>query len=90
MTQYKVKIGFWLSAYDGFALEADSDAEAIEKAKAAATVAMEASDQREHIEIDQRREGTIIYIDRVTADGTEPVIENVEFDDDRIHPALAR
>ncbi|MBN9056400.1 MAG: hypothetical protein J0H80_22130 [Rhizobiales bacterium] len=90
MTQYKGKIGFWLSAYDGFALEADSDAEAIEKAKAAATVAMEASDQPEHIEIDQRREGTIIYIDRVTADGTEPVIENGEFDDDRIHPVPAR
>ena len=47
MTHYKVKIGFWLSAYDGFALEAVSDAEAIEKAKAAATVAMEASDQPE-------------------------------------------
>lgn len=90
MTQYNVKIGFWLSAYDSFVLEADSDAEAIEKAKATATVAMETSDQPEHIEIDQRREGTIIYIDRVTADRTEPVIENVEFDDDRIHPASAR
>ncbi|MCD1265464.1 hypothetical protein B5M44_25250 [Shinella sumterensis] len=90
MTQYNVKIAFWLSAYDGFALEADSDAVAIEKAKVTATVAMEASDQPEHIEIDQRREGTIIYIDRVTADGTEPDIENVEFDDDRIHPAPAR
>ncbi|WP_439603983.1 hypothetical protein [Shinella sp.] len=53
-------------------------------------MAMEASDQPEHIEIDQLREGTIIYIDRVTADGMEPVIENVEFDDDRIHPAPAR
>ncbi len=90
MTQYNVKIGFWLSAYDGFTLEADSDAEAIEKAKVTATVAMEASDQPEHIEIDQRREGTIIYIDRVIVDGTEPVIENVEFDDDRIHPAPER
>jgi len=90
MTQYKVKIGFWLSAYDGFALEADSDAEAIEKAEAAAAVAIEASDQPEHIEIAQRREGTNIYIDRVTAEGMEPVIENLEFDDDRIHPAPAR
>lgn len=33
MTKYKVKIGFWLSAYDGFTVEADSDVEAIEKAK---------------------------------------------------------
>lgn len=90
MTNYNVKIGFWLGAYDGPALKADSDAEAIEKAKATATVALEASDRPEHIEIDQRREGTLIYIDRVTADGPEPVIENVEFDDDSIHPAPAR
>mgnify|MGYP000400430318 FL=1 len=89
MTQYIVKIGFWLRAYDGFTVEADSDAEAIGKAKAAATVAMEASGPPEHVEIEQRREGAIIYIDRVTADGRETVIEDVAFDDDRIHPVPA-
>src|SRR5487761_729297 len=41
MTEYIVKIGFWLRAYDGIAVEADSDADAIEKAKAAAKAAME-------------------------------------------------
>ena len=41
MTKYTVKIGFWLRAYDGFTIEADPDACAIEKAKAAAEVAME-------------------------------------------------
>ena len=89
MTQYIVKIGFWLHAHDGFTVEADSDAEEIENAKAAAILAMEAVDRPEHIEIDQRREGVILYIDRVTVDGPEPVVEDVEFDDDRIHPAPA-
>jgi hypothetical protein len=34
MTKYIVKIGFWLRAYDGFTVEAESDADAIEQAKA--------------------------------------------------------
>ena len=41
MTEYIVKIGFWLRAYDGIAVEADSDADAIEKAKEAAKAAMD-------------------------------------------------
>ncbi|KAB2756681.1 MULTISPECIES: hypothetical protein [Brucella/Ochrobactrum group] len=89
MTQYVIKIGFWLRAYDGFTVEADSDAEAIGKAKAAATIAMEASGQPEHVEIEERREGVIIYIDRVAADARHTVAEDVAFDDDRIHPAPA-
>lgn len=85
MTEYIVKIGFWLRAYDGFTAEAGSDAEAIEKAKAAARAAMESTAPPEHIEIAQRREGIIVFIDRVTPDGREAVIEDVAFDDDRIH-----
>lgn len=86
MTEYIVKIGFWLRAYDGFTVEADSDAEAIEKAKAAAATAMESVAQPEHVEIEERREGIIAFIDRITPDGREAVIEDVAFDDDRIHP----
>lgn len=86
MTEYVVKIGFWLRAYDGFTVEADSDAEAIEKAKAAAATAMESVAQPEHVEIEERREGIIAFIDRITSDGREAVIEDVAFDDDRIHP----
>ena len=85
MTEYIVKIGFWLRAYDGFTVEAACDDEAIEKAKAAAKSAMESMGHPEHIEIGQRREGVIVFIDRITADGREAVIEDVEFDDDRIH-----
>ncbi len=86
MTEYLVKIGFWLRAYDSITVEANGDAEAIEAAKSAAKAAMEAGCQPEHIEIEDRREGIIAYIDRVTADGKEQVIEAVPFDDDRIHP----
>ena len=85
MTEYIVKIGFWLRAYDGFTVEAVSDAEAIEKAKCAAKAAMESVGHPEHVDIEERREGVIAFIDRVTPDGRQAVIEDVEFDDDRIH-----
>ncbi len=88
MTEYVVKIGFWLRAYDGFTVNAESDAEAIEKAKVAAKTAMESVAQPEHVDVDQRREGVIVYIDRDAAEGRVAVIEDVEFDDDRIHPAV--
>jgi len=84
MTEYIVKIGFWLHAHDGFTVEANSDAEAIEKAKAAAVTAMESTAYPEHIEIDQRRQGVISFIDRVAPDGRQPVVEGLEFDNDRI------
>lgn len=90
MSDYIVKIGFWLRAYDGFSVDADSDAEAIEKAKAAANTAMESGAHPEHIEIDERREGVIAFIDRVTPQGRHAVAEDVEFDDDRIHGAPTR
>jgi len=82
MTEYTVKIGFWLRAYDGFTVEADSDVEAIETAKAAAKTAMQSSAYPEHIDIEERREGLIAFIDRVAPDGRHAVIEDVAFDDD--------
>jgi hypothetical protein len=85
VSEYFIKIGFWLRAYDGFTVEADFDADAIEKAKAAAKTAMESGAYPEHIEIAERREGIIAFIDRVTPAGREVVTEDIEFDDDRIH-----
>ena len=85
MSEYIVKIGFWLRAYDGFTVEAESDADAIEQAKAAAKTAMESRAYPEHIDIEERREGIIAFIDHITPDGRQAVIEAVEFDDDRIH-----
>jgi hypothetical protein len=74
-----------LRAYDGFTVEADSDADAIEKAKAAAKTAMESCAHPEHIDIEERREGVIAFIDRMAPDGRHAVAEDVAFDDDRIH-----
>ncbi len=85
MTDYIVKIGFWLRAYDRLTVEATNDAEAVEKAKAAAALAMESGAYPDDIDTDERREGIIAFIDRSTGDGREAVIEDVEFDDDRIH-----
>ncbi|EFI53003.1 hypothetical protein [Afipia sp. 1NLS2] len=85
MSEYIVKIGFWLRAYDGFTVEADSDAQAIEKAKAAATAAMESGAYPEYIDIEERREGVIAFIDHIASDGRHAVAEDVEFDDDRLH-----
>lgn len=38
MTEYIVKVAFWLRAFDSVTLEAATDAEAIEKAKASAQI----------------------------------------------------
>lgn len=89
MTEYIVKVAFWLRAFDSVTLEAATDAEAIEKAKASAQIAMESIAYPEHIDTDERREGVIAFVDRVTSDGREEVVVDVEFDDDRIHPPPA-
>lgn len=84
MTEYIVKVGFWMRAYDGVTIEADSDTEAIEKAKVAATAAMESNAFPEHIDLDERRQGIIAYIDCDAPTGLRSVIDNLEFDTDRI------
>lgn len=89
MSGYTVKIAFWLRAYDGFSVEADSDAEAIEKAKARARSEMESLAQPEHVDW-ERREGVIVYIDRTTSKSRVSVVEDIPFDDDRIHPTVNR
>jgi multidrug efflux pump subunit AcrA (membrane-fusion protein) len=90
MTEYVVKLGFWLRAYEDLTVEASSDEEAIEKAKAAATVAVQSAEQPDYIDTCERREGVIVYIDNVMPDGNRrPVAEDVAFDDDRIHPKPA-
>ncbi len=88
MTEYIVKIGFWLHAYEVFTIKANSDDEAIKKAKTLACVAMMSTAYPEHIEIEPWREGIIGFIDRITSNGCEVVTENIEFDDDRIYPPI--
>jgi hypothetical protein len=85
MSEYIVKVGFWLRAYDSLAVEADSDRDAIAQAKVAAKIAMESAPYPEHIEIGERRQGIIVFIDRITQDGRQAVIEDVPFTGDRVH-----
>ena len=85
MSEYIVKVGFWLRAYDSFAVEADSDADAIAQAKVAAKTAMESAASPEYIEIGERHRGIIVFIDRITRDGRQAVIEDVPFTGDRVH-----
>jgi hypothetical protein len=87
VTEYVVKLAFWLRAWDSMTIEADAeaDAEAIDRAKAAAKRAMESRVIPESIDTDRRREGLIAYVDRLDPDRRECVVEDVVFDDDRIH-----
>ncbi len=68
-------------------VEANSDAQAIEKSKVAAKTVMASSAYPEHIEIEERREGVIAFIDRIAPDRRQAVIEDVAFDDNSIHDA---
>jgi hypothetical protein len=88
VTEYVVKLAFWLRAWDSVTIEAEADAEAIDKAKAAAKRAMESRVMPESIDTDQRREGLIACVDRLDPDRRECVVEDVVFDDDRIHGPL--
>lgn len=91
MAEYRVKIGFWLRAYDSFTIDAASPEEAIEIAKREARKEIESSGKPEHIETDERREGVILYVDRVGAAlDVATIAEDLAFDDDRIHPAEER
>lgn len=88
MSKYLVKVGFWLRAYDSATIEAASDAEALEKAKAAAMALMDSRAQPEAIDTDERREGVIAFIDRISPGERKAIAEDVAFDDDRIHAAV--
>jgi hypothetical protein len=48
MTEYFVKIAFWLRAYCGFTIEADTDVKAVELAKIAAKAAMRSGTSLTH------------------------------------------
>ena len=85
MTEYVVKVGFWLRAFDSVTIEAATDAEALEKARTAAKLLMEARAHPETIDTDERRQGVIAYVDRLGPGGRDAVAEDITFDDDRIN-----
>jgi len=88
MTEYLIKVGFWLRGFDSATIEASNDAEAIELGKTAAVAVIESQAHPEAIDFDERREGSIAYIDRIDPDGREETVNYVPFDDDRLHVSL--
>jgi hypothetical protein len=85
MTEYTVKVGFWVRGYDEAVIEATPET-VIDKAKAKAKEIME---KVETPEIDpERRDGVIVYID--THDRLENWGECVEFDDDSLMTQVQR
>lgn len=86
MTEYAAKVGFWLRAFDSITVEADSDAEAVEKATLAATAAMGSTSPPDHIDFNERRESVITLVARITRGSRDALDERIAFDADRIHP----
>lgn len=86
MTEYVVKLQFWLACIDTLLIEAGSDAEAIETAKREAAAAMESSGDPDFILYDERREGSISYIDRIIEGEQEEFCNVIAFDEDRLYP----
>jgi hypothetical protein len=84
VTEYLVKLAFWLRAYDSVTIEATADGDAIETATAAAKATMQSRATPESIDTDHRRQGVIAYVDRLDPDRRESVIENVAFDCDHV------
>lgn len=82
MTEYVVKIRFWLRAYDSRIITAATDTEACHMAKAAAREMMADRTQPEDIDLEDRHDGLISYIDRLD-DGRSELIEAVVFDGNR-------
>lgn len=90
MTDYVVKLRFWLRAYDSTIVSAATDAEAFHLAKAMARHMMVQTGQPEEIDIEERREGLISYVDRLDDDRRE-LTDAIPFDGDRpLHPEARR
>jgi hypothetical protein len=88
MNEYLIKVGFWLRAFDTVTVEAPDDAAVIAMAKAAAATIIESHAHPEAIDFDERREGSVSYIDRVDPDGRKEITAFLAFDDDRLHAPL--
>lgn len=79
MTEYVVKLRFWLRCWDSMHIEADSDEDAVRLAAVVAREMMQSASFPESVEADERREGLVSYIDRVDAEGRNEIAEAIEF-----------
>jgi len=84
MSEYLIKVSFWLHAYDSVTVEAETDEEALFKAKSAAVTLMQSQANPEAIDTDERCQGIIAYVDRISPGARRSIAEDVVFDDDRI------
>lgn len=80
MSEYVVKLRFWLRCWEGMKIDADNDADAIAMASQVAREMMYSASFPESIEADERRGGLISYIDRIDAEGRDEIAEAIEFD----------
>lgn len=81
MREYLIKVGFWLHAYDSVTIEAETDEEALIMAKSATVTLMQSRAYPETIDTDERRQGIIAYVDRISPGDRRSVAEDVAFDD---------
>jgi len=81
MSEYLIKVGFWLHAYDSVTIEAEADEEALIMAKGAAVTLMQSRAYPETINTDERRQGIIAYVDRISPGDRRSIAEDVAFDD---------
>lgn len=79
MTDYCVKLRFWLRAFDSTTISAATDAEAYHLAKSAAADLMNARSHPDEVDLEERRDGLISYVDRLGHDRRE-LAEAVAFD----------
>jgi hypothetical protein len=90
MKKYVVKLRFWLRAFDSAEISAATDAEAFHLAKAAACRMMARTGHPDEIDMDERREGLISYLDTMDIARGE-LAEGIAFDGDRpLHPEVRR
>ncbi|TGP21411.1 MULTISPECIES: hypothetical protein [unclassified Mesorhizobium] len=80
MTEYVVKLRFWLRCWDSMTIDAGNDADAIAAAPQLASEMMLSASYPESIEVDERREGLISYIDSADMEGRNEIAEAIEFD----------
>lgn len=79
MTEYIVKLRFWLRCWDSMTIDVETDVEAIDMARQVGAEMMQSAGFPESFEADERREGLVSYIDRIDAEGRTEIAEAVEF-----------
>lgn len=79
MTEYIVKLRFWLRCWDSMTIDVETDVEGIGMARRVAAEMMRSASFPDSIEADERREGLVSYIDRIDAEGRNEIAEAIEF-----------